>query len=1280
VSKFDNVLLSTKKYKKQREYWVNQLHGLEVKQFMDNNISLKDKDEYVISLNEELTAQLIKLSKNSDVSLYVFLLSAFLTFLYKYTNQDDVLVAIPVYLKDQRDQLFNEMVVLRKKIEDKVSFKDFLLEVRKLFIEICENQDYPFEKIIDELNYKTEQPFDWIFDLVFASEDIHNLQRIEKENTKFMIVYRKNNDKIVFSFYYSPSVEKSVIERIAIYFESIIGTVLNNMSIKLNDLQLLDEEEKNKILYDFNNTKEYFSNNRLIHELFEEQVVKTPDKISVEDGRRQITNDRLNRKANQLARLLRDKGVKSDSIVCIIMENSIETIIAILGVLKAGGAYLPIDPVYQSRISYIIEDSATDIILTNKKMNLLSKYNKQVIRLDDERIYAGKETNLDIDIRPNNLAYILYTSGTTGNPKGVMVEHHSVVNYIQYAAEKYENITFPLYTSISFDLTVTSIFTPLITGNMIIVYRGEKYDNLVSKILEDNRVDIIKLTPSHLKLVRNKKYPDSKLKRIIVGGEELETQLAQDIYDNFKGKIEIHNEYGPTETVVGCMDYIFNPYKHRKRTVSIGSPIYNTEIYVLDRNLEPVSYDVVGEIYISGDGVARGYLNRPELTNERFLKNPFVKDKRMYKTGDLGRITPDGLIEFCGRIDNQVSISGYRIELGEIESHLLKHPEIKEAVVIVRSKDEEKYLCAYIIANRELYQPEIREFLMQRIPEYMIPAYIMKIDKIPLTETGKINVRQLNAIKITSDVEYEPPKTELEKQLVNIWQKVLRENRLGINDNFQYLGGDSIKAIGVYAEMSKLNLKANFNDIFLYPTVKEFSKCISKEDMFRGEQGVITGEVCVNPIQRLLFNDDLLNINHFNLSNLVYKEEGFNPKIVTEVIKKIVEHHDYLRAVFFLSADRIMIKNRGVEENLFELEIIECLEDTDEEFQERVQLVADNKHVMNLKKGPLLRLVLFRRLSNSGNYLFITISHLVADIISWRILIDDFKLGYAQVEQAQKIELPQKTTSFKTWMSKTQKYAESDKLLAELKYWENILEEETDVLPKDYQVNNDKKRKKNLKIITIDFDNKSTNLIVEDTCKFYNTNIKTILLTAFGMALKEWKELQRVLIEFEGHGREEIFKDVNLSRTIGFFTQVYPVVLKLPHSKDIIEKISYVKNTLEQIPNNGLGYGILKYITPLRLKKELKFNTNSEIGFNYLGEITIDNKRNSDIITESDFKIERNISIELVRPYSIEVIGSIANDKLQFHFFYNIFEYNAETIERLANLYKKCINELIFRG
>jgi bacitracin synthase 3 len=1095
-----------------------------------------------------------------------------------------------------------------------------------------------------------------------------------------MIRYKKINDKIILYFNHSIFIEKKVIERMAIYFERITKNILNNISININELKLIDENEINNILYKFNNTKKKLPKNKLVHQLFEEQVNESPNKIIIEDNGRQITNHILNSKANQLARLLRDKGVKANSIVCIIMENSIETIIGILGILKAGAAYLPIDPLYYNRIPYILKDCNCDVVLTNKQMDLLSERNKVVIRLDDEKSYVDKDSNLNIDTNPQDLAYIIYTSGTTGNPKGTMIEHCGLRNYIWYAADQYvknESITFPLYTSISFDLTVTSIFTPLITGNKIIIYKGEQYENLVKKIIEENRVNIIKLTPSHLKLIRDFKTLNSKLKRIIVGGEELETQLAKDIYNNFGQNIEIHNEYGPTETVVGCMDYIFNPKKCNKRTVSIGTPIYNTEIYVLDDNLEPVPYDVVGEIYISGEGVGRGYLNLDELTRERFLKNPFLKNRRMYKTGDLARMTPDGLIEFCGRVDNQISLNGYRIELGEIESNLLKHPQIKEAIVIKRKVEGEKFLCAFIKVGNKVNELGIREFLAKILPNYMIPTYIVNIDKIPLTLTGKVNVHQLNAIKIKLDVEHEIAKTELQKQLVSIWEKVLGKKSLGINDNFQYIGGDSIKAIAIYAEMSKLNLKANYNDIFLHPTIKEFSKYIVTEDKIKDEQGLVIGEVVINPIQRMLIEYDVHNINHFNLSDMVCKKDGFKPKIVDETIKKIIEHHDYLRASFDFSEGKTKIKNRGLEENLYDFEIIEYLTDTDEEFQKRVQFEMDGKHLMDLKSGPLVRVVLFREQTNNYEYLFITISHLVADVVSWKILIEDFIAIYTQIEQCQKIQLPKKTTSFKKWMDKIKEYSVSTKLLDEKKYWGNILEQKIDILPKDYQIKKDMRRKKNIRLVTITFERKTTRQIIEDSSQFYQSNIKTILLTAFGLALKEWKKLQTICIEFEGHGREEIFNDINLSRTIGFFTNLFPVILELPKTNNMSHIIKVVENILDTVPDNGIGYGILKYITPLYLKKELNYYLNPEIGFNYLGELGHSDNRYSDKFVEPDFKIKRNISDELVRPYSLEVIGSIIEGKFELNFFYNTFEYKRETIIRLTELFKKSVRDIL---
>ncbi|MCP4155077.1 MAG: AMP-binding protein, partial [bacterium] len=429
----------------------------------------------------------------------------------------------------------------------------------------------------------------------------------------------------------------------------------------------------------------------------------------------------------------------------------------------------------------------------------------------------------------------------TGNPKGVMAEHRGLANYANWAAGQYfdgENLKVPLYTSYSFDMTVTTIFTPLITGNTIVIYGGDETVFLISKIIYDNQVDVIKATPSHLKLIRAKEMPGkpdapSKLKRFIVGGEELETKLAKEIYDNFNGAVEIYNEYGPTETVVGSMIFKFDPHETEAKGVSIGNPIANTAIYLLDRNLEPVPVGAIGEIYIAGAGVARGYLEKPDLTTENFLQNPFKSGQRLYRTGDLARWQPgeQAKMEYLGRGDQQVNIRGFRVELGEIENQLLEHDQIDEAVVIVAAGTEESStLCAYIVTKKELKPLELRQYLSTNLAPYMIPAFFIPLERLPLSPSGKLERKKLpkpGANANTGD-EYVPPGSDIEKKLVVLWEKELGIENIGITNGFFNVGGDSIKSISLLNLVNKeFNTDLKIIDLYQNETIKKLAEKIT---------------------------------------------------------------------------------------------------------------------------------------------------------------------------------------------------------------------------------------------------------------------------------------------------------------------------------------------------------------------------------------------------------------------------------------------------------------------
>ncbi|MDE5600728.1 MAG: amino acid adenylation domain-containing protein, partial [Oscillospiraceae bacterium] len=451
--------------------------------------------------------------------------------------------------------------------------------------------------------------------------------------------------------------------------------------------------------------------------------------------------------SNQLANLLIKKGISLEEKIGIITTHSIETVIAILGVLKAGGAYVPIDLNYPNeRIEYIIEDSTINILLTNVSVDFLD-FKGEIINLLDGDFYNEPTSSVGRKSCPNNLAYIIYTSGSTGNPKAVMVEHKGLSNYIYWAKTKYvkdENDVFALYSSLSFDLTVTSIFTPLISGCEIAIYRDDdESEYVLYKILREQKATIVKLTPSHLLLLQGLDNRNSSIRVFIVGGENLKVSVAKNVYDSFSKDLEIYNEYGPTETVVGCMIYKFDPIKDKTGSVPIGVPINNTQIYVLNNDLQPMPLGYTGEMYIGGIGVARGYANRLELTNERFIDNPFVPGTKMYKTGDLAKFLKFDEIEYIGRADSQVKINGFRIELGEIEKAISGYENIKDVVITVVDNQNSKALCAYFEENKKVDILDLKNYLASVLPEYMIPLHFIKMDQFPFTNNGKVNKKLL---------------------------------------------------------------------------------------------------------------------------------------------------------------------------------------------------------------------------------------------------------------------------------------------------------------------------------------------------------------------------------------------------------------------------------------------------------------------------------------------------------------------------------------------------------
>jgi amino acid adenylation domain-containing protein len=603
---------------------------------------------------------------------------------------------------------------------------------------------------------------------------------------------------------------ESTIRRLADHFQNLLFSIVASPNQSIGKLPLLSSHERLRILFEWNYTYADYPHDKCIHELFEKQASSVPDAIAVEFfGHDSIqptfTNQRftyrqLNNQANQLANYLREQGVGPDVLVGVCFRRSVDMIVALFAVLKAGGAYVPLDTAYPTeRLQFMLKDSGISVLITEKQiLKEISLECDLVVCLDSdaEAIASYSSENLVVNVKPDNLAYVIYTSGSTGTAKGTLIHHRGVVNYLSWCVKNYavsSGSGAPVNSSIAFDATVTSVFAPLVVGKRILLLpEKDEIEALSAVLLSDNDFSLVKITPAHLDILQHLLQSDrlqNQVRAIVIGGEALNYRSIE-LWRKYARGTRLINEYGPTETVVGCCTYEVSGESPQTGDVPIGRPIANTQMYILDRYLQPVPIGVSGEIYIGGAGVARGYLNRPDLTQERFVMNPFDENAnaRLYKTGDLGRYLPNGEIVFLGRIDHQVKIRGYRIELAEIETALAKHPAVIQATVIARDEHPEKKLVAYLVTgDSSVTSNHLRSHLANILPQYMLPASFVFLDKLPLTPNGKVDRKALpipDHQNTRSENSYVAPRSKIETQLVAIFQKALNIEKIGVTDDF----------------------------------------------------------------------------------------------------------------------------------------------------------------------------------------------------------------------------------------------------------------------------------------------------------------------------------------------------------------------------------------------------------------------------------------------------------------------------------------------------------------
>jgi iturin family lipopeptide synthetase A len=832
---------------KERDYWLHKLTGelpvvglpLDLPR---PRVYTEEKQIVRRELDDVTLVQLQKLCRQNEALLFAALVTALKICLYKYTNVAEIVVGTAIHKRHAEVSSLNKILALRDHVDSRLTVKQLLLAVRQTLAEAYEHQKYPFERIINLLQIEYPNNRAPLFNVVIVCDAINEPEHPRHLKHDMALNVSLDDTSIAISIEYHPQLfQRETIQVFGDHYLATLQAIVAQPDQAISQIDLLSYSKQHELVVELNKSESNYSQ-RPIQQLFESQAEQTPDAIAVACADRTYSYRELNQRANQLAHYLRSLGLRRGEKVGLYLDHSPETIFGLLAVLKAGGAYVPFDAQHpKSRLAFMLKDAKIRLLLTQQTLaDRLPPSEAQALALDgdlDSMIGNESTANPGGPLTTEDLAYVIYTSGSTGEPKGVQISHGALVNYVEWAKDVYlqnEVLAFPLYSSLAFDLTVTSIYTPLITGNTVFIYRHEGKDSSLHDILRENRTGVLKLTPSHLAIIKDRDNSGSRIKRMILGGEALETELARQVWKSFDEQVEIFNEYGPTEATVGCMIYKFDAAVDRRAFVPIGTPAANVQIYILDESLKPVAENIPGEIYISGDGLAQGYLNKPELTAEKFIPNPFIANRRMYKTGDLARWLPGGIIEFMGRTDDQIKYHGYRLEPNEIRCELNRHSLVRDSVVMAaKDKNENEVLVAYYVSRQEIEPVELRAFLSESVIEETIPNLFVHLKKLPLTINGKINYRALPTLEEVREKlkrVFVAPRNETEKALANIMSQVLGVEQLSIHDNFFDLGGHSLLAMQVISRIREtFEIDMLMSRLFEMPTVGGLAERIEAE-------------------------------------------------------------------------------------------------------------------------------------------------------------------------------------------------------------------------------------------------------------------------------------------------------------------------------------------------------------------------------------------------------------------------------------------------------------------
>jgi amino acid adenylation domain-containing protein/non-ribosomal peptide synthase protein (TIGR01720 family) len=1077
------------------------------------------------------------------------------------------------------------------------------------------------------------------------------------------------------------------IARMAAHWCNLLEALIADPQQRLSELPLLQVDEQRALQDSLGIEAGEHRLDQCIHHLFSAQVQARPDAPALTFAGHTLSYRELDSRANRLAWMLRERGVGPQVRVGLALPRSLEMVIGLLAILKAGGAYVPLDPEYPlDRLHYMIEDSGIGLLLSDAAMfEALGELPASVscwCLEDDLPVLANyPASDLPAISLAQHQAYLIYTSGSTGKPKGVVVSHGEIAMHCQAVIERFgmrpDDCELHFY-SINFDAATERLLVPLLSGAQVVLRAQGQWDaEEICGLIREHRINILGFTPSYGSQLaqwlatQNQTLP---VRMCITGGEALTGEHLQRIRAAFQPAL-FFNAYGPTETVVMPLASLApEVLEEGAASVPIGSIIGARVAYILDADLALVPQGATGELYVGGAGLAQGYHQRAGMTAERFVADPYADGGRLYRTGDLVRQRADGLVEYLGRIDHQVKIRGFRIELGEIETRLLEHEAVREAVVLALDAPSGKQLAAYLVSDASDHtalREALKTHLKAQLPDYMVPAHLMVLDSMPLTANGKLDRRALPQPDPEANRQaYVAPSNELELSLAAIWCAVLNVQQVGLHDNFFELGGDSILSIQVVSRARQAGIHFSPRDLFQHQTVQALAAVATRSEQITAEQGVLTGPSGMTPIQQWFFDSEIPARQHWNQALVLAPVQALDPRRLEQALLAVLEHHDALRLSFTQRdaqwhAEHLAVPQGGV---LWLAQVTDM--------QQCEALFADAQRSLDLEHGPLLRALLVDGPIGQQR-LLIAIHHLVVDGVSWRVLLEDLQNVYRQLGDGQAVSLPAKTSAVRDWAARLQAYASSESLREELSLWQQQLAGPPVALPVDRA--HGSMRNRDAETVSVRLDAERTRQLLQQAPSAYRTQVNDLLLTALARVLCRWSGHASTLIQLEGHGREALFDEIDLTRSVGWFTSAYPLRLTpvdIEEASGQGASIKAIKEQLRAVPHKGLGYGVLRYLADSTCRQAMAALPSASITFNYLGQF--DQSFDSQALFHPlDVSAGPAHDPAAPLPNALSVDSQVYGGELVLRWTFSRERHDHQTISELADAYLGELHSLI---